>query len=86
MLGHQGRPQPRGGGAARRGGVGRGEEDYLHCVSTISTLRIYNIYGIYLHKVWTSSKTGTEMITAGGDGVVRFWDIRQAHECDNRSR
>ena len=65
---------------------------YLQClnyISTISALHIYNICTVYLQylpKVWTSSKTGTEMITAGGDGVVKFWDVRQARGCDNRSR
>ena len=53
VLGHQDRPQPRGGGAARRGRVGRGEEEYLCTISTlhiyISTLCNYATYLQYLH-------------------------------------
>ena len=26
--------------------------------------------------IWTASKTGSELMTGGADGVVRWWDIR----------
>ena len=35
------------------------------------------VYGL----VWINSKTHSELMTAGADGTVKFWDIRRFDKC-----
>ena len=35
------------------------------------------VYGL----VWINSKTHSELMTAGADGTVKFWDVRRFDKC-----